>query len=276
MVVQGAGPPAAASGSPPPLVDLLAPPPRAAELRARLHELPSWDLTPRQLCDLEMLASGAFSPLGGFLSRTAAEAVAATMRLPPTAGQQRGALWPIPVTLDVTLATAEAATRAGALVLRDPEGLPLAVLTYEEAWEHDRAREAEAVYGTLDESHPGVHHLLHRTNNVALGGPVEALQLPPHYDFASRRETPRQTRDAFVALGWQRIVAFQTRNPMHRAHFELTLSAAREQEAHLLIHPAVGMTRPGDLDHYTRVRCYQALLGRYPEGLARLALLPLA
>jgi len=248
---------------------------RAAELRGQLRDLPSWELTPRQLCDLEMLATGAFAPLVGFQRRAAAESVAATMRLPARAGSG-GELWPIPVTLDVTAATAEAAARAGSLVLRDPEGLPLAVLAVEEAWEHDREREAEAVYGTLDPTHPGVAHLLHRTNNVALGGAVEALQLPPHYDFVELREGPQETRAAFDRLGWKRVVAFQTRNPMHRAHFELTLRAARERDAHLLIHPAVGMTRPGDLDHYTRVRCYQALLGRYPEGLARLALLPLA
>ena len=240
-----------------------------------MRDLPSWELTPRQLCDLEMLATGAFAPLVGFQRRAAAESVAATMRLPARAGSG-GELWPIPVTLDVTAATAEAAARAGSLVLRDPEGLPLAVLAVEEAWEHDREREAEAVYGTLDPTHPGVAHLLHRTNNVALGGAVEALQLPPHYDFVELREGPQETRAAFDRLGWKRVVAFQTRNPMHRAHFELTLRAARERDAHLLIHPAVGMTRPGDLDHYTRVRCYQALLGRYPEGLARLALLPLA
>jgi sulfate adenylyltransferase len=255
---------------------LLCSPARAAELRARLRELPSWELTPRQLCDLEMLATGAFAPLAGFQARAAAESVAATMRLPEPEGGRTGKLWPIPVTLDVTAEVAAAATRAGALALRDPEGLPLAVLAVEEAWEHDREREAEAVYGTLDPAHPGVAHVLHRTNNVSLGGPVEALQLPPHYDFVELRESPEQTRAAFARLGWTRVVAFQTRNPMHRAHFELTLRAAREREAHLLIHPAVGMTRPGDLDHYTRVRCYQALLGRYPPGLARLALLPLA
>jgi sulfate adenylyltransferase len=264
-----------ATAAPPP-ADLLCGAERAAELRERLRDLPSWELTPRQLCDLEMLASGAFSPLRGFQGRAAAEAVAATMRLPPAAGQAAGTLWPIPVTLDVTAAVAEAAARAGALALRDPEGLPLAVLQVEEAWEHDREREAEAVYGTLDPHHPGVHHLLQRTNNLSLGGRVEVLRLPPHYDFVELRETPAQTRAAFARSGWTRVVAFQTRNPMHRAHFELTSRAARDRDARLLIHPAVGMTRPGDLDHYTRVRCYQALLGRYPPGLARLALLPLA
>ena len=267
----------AAAGSPSaPLVDLLCGPERAAELRARLHDLPSWDLTPRQLCDLEMLASGAFSPLVGFQNRAAVESVTETLRLPATADQPQGTLWPIPITLDVTAEVAEASARAGALVLRDPEGLPLGVLAFEEAWDHDREGEAQAVYGTLDPVHPGVHHLLHRTNNVALAGPLEVLQLPPHYDFAELRETPLQTREAFARLGWRRVVAFQTRNPMHRAHFELTRRAAEEHGAALLIHPAVGMTRPGDLDHYTRVRCYQALLTRYPPELARLALLPLA
>ncbi len=242
------------------LVSLVCAPARAAELRERLHELPSWDLTPRQLCDLEMLADGAFSPLTGFLGRAAAESVAATMRLPAAPGQGEGTLWPIPVTLDVTAATAEAATRAGALVLRDPEGLPLAVLAVVEAWEHDREREAGAVYGTLDPDHPGVHHLLHRTNNVSLAGPVEVLQLPPRYDFVELRETPRQTREAFARLGWTRVVAFQTRNPMHRAHFELTLRAAQQIGGGLLIHPVVGVTMPGDDDHFTRVRCYRALV----------------
>src|SRR6185369_16124219 len=164
--------------------------------------------------------------------RAAAESVAATMRLPARADSSGGELWPIPVTLDVTAAVADAAAKAGSLVLRDPEGLPLAVLAVEEAWEHDREREAEAVYGTLDPTHPGVAHLLHRTNNVALGGAVEALQLPPHYDFVELREGPEETREAFARLGWTRVVAFQTRNPMHRAHFELTLRAARERDAH--------------------------------------------
>ncbi|HVS03838.1 MAG TPA: bifunctional sulfate adenylyltransferase/adenylylsulfate kinase [Thermoanaerobaculia bacterium] len=252
------------------LVDLMAPPQRAEELRVLARDLPSWPLTPRQLCDLEMLLHGAFSPLDGFMGREAAESVCRDLRLPD------GTLWPIPVTLDVEPAVAEAASRHAALVLRDPEGLPLAVLQVEEAFAHDRAAEAEAVYGTLDRHHPGVAHLLDRTNNVAVGGRVEGLRTPPHYDFVALRETPQELRDDFSRRGWRRVLAFQTRNPMHRAHFELTLRAAAEQRASLLVHPVVGMTKPGDLDHYTRVRCYQALMGRYPAGTAKLSLLPLA
>ena len=251
---------------------LLARPERAAELVEALPRLPSWTLTARQFCDLEMLMSGAFAPLDGFLDRRATESVCDSMRLPG------GDLWPIPVTLDVDAATGEAAARAGALVLRDAEGLPLAVQRVAEVWEHDRAAEAERVYGTLDSAHPGVHHLLHRTNNFAVGGPLEGLRTPPHYDFAELRETPAETRADLARRGWRSVVAFQTRNPIHRAHFELTVRAARETGAALLLHPVAGMTRPGDLDHYTRVRCYQALLGRYAEaGVgAKLALLPLA
>jgi sulfate adenylyltransferase len=204
------------------------------------------------------------------MDRRTTAAVVADMRL------LDGTLWPLPVNLDVTPKVAEAASAAGALVLRDAEGLPLAVQQVSEAWEHDRRGEAEAVYGTLDVAHPGVQHLLERTNNVALGGAVEGLRLPPHYDFTALRETPAQVRADFQRRGWRRVVAFQTRNPIHRAHFELTLRAMAETGADLLLHPVVGMTRPGDLDHFTRVRCYQALLGRYPAGAVKLSLLPLA
>jgi len=251
------------------LVDLLAPPERARELAEGARDWPSWDLTPRQLCDLELLMNGAFSPLTGFLGRAEFESVAETMRLAD------GTLWPIPLTLDVT---EEAAARLDGepLVLRDPEGVPLAVLHPEDTWQIDREAKARAVYGTRDEAHPGVAHLFHRVNNVGVGGRIEGIQLPAHYDFPTLRLGPAELRRRFARLGWRRVVAFQTRNPMHRAHFELTLRAARELEANLLIHPAVGMTKPGDVDHYTRVRCYQAILAHYPQHTVELALLPLA
>ncbi len=252
------------------LVDLLVTPEREAELRVEARDLPSWTLTPRQLCDLEMLTTGAFSPLTGFMDRATTEAVVTSKHLPD------GTLWPIPITLDVTEETAAQLAEGDRLVLRDLEGLPLAIIEARDIWRHDREGEAQGVYGTLDRAHPGVAHLLERTNNVAVGGPVEALRLPPHHDFAGLRDTPAVVRRRFEAAGWQRVVAFQTRNPMHRAHFELTRRAAEEHDAKLLIQPVVGLTKPGDLDHYTRVRCYRALLGRYPEGLADLSLLPLA
>ncbi len=249
---------------------LIAAPERLNELRAGSREWPSWTLTPRQICDLELLLCGGFSPLDGFMTRNAFDRVCETMRLPS------GSLWPIPVTLDVTPAAAADLDAGSKLVLRDPEGLALAVLAVEDVREHDRRKEAELVYGTLDQEHPGVAHLYHRTNTVSVGGRIEGIQLPKHYDFPGLRKTPEQLHRRFVQLGWKTAVAFQTRNPMHRAHFELTLRAARQQQANLLIHPVVGLTKPGDLDHYTRVRCYRKILAHYPRHTAELALLPLA
>ena len=152
----------------------------------------------------------------------------------------------------------------------------VAVLHVEDQWKIDREQKAQSVFGTLDRKHPGVAHIFERTNNIAIGGRLEGVELPPHYDFVRLRLTPEQVRRRFSKLGWQRVVAFQTRNPLHRAHFELTLRAARDNGASLLIHPVVGMTKPGDVDHYTRVRCYQALMDRYPANTAMLSLLPLA
>ena len=152
----------------------------------------------------------------------------------------------------------------------------LAVLHVEDIWRPDRKAEAQTVFGTTNSEHPGVAHLLDRTEPVYLGGRLEGLQPVSHYDYKELRHTPAELRAAFAKLGWTKVVAFQTRNPMHRAHQELTLRASKEVEANLLIHPVVGMTKPGDVDHYTRVRCYQALLPRYPQNTAMLSLLPLA
>jgi sulfate adenylyltransferase len=253
------------------LVDLLAAPLRAAELKAASRDWPSWDLTPRQFCDLELLLNGSFSPLRGFLGRADHDSVCSRLRL---AG---GTLWPIPITLDVPRELAARLTAGrGSLALRDAEGVMLAALHVEEAWEPDLEASAQAVYGTTDPRHPGVAYLLERTQPVFLAGRLEGIQLPAHYDFRSLRLTPAELRAEFAREGWRRVVAFQTRNPMHRAHCELTLRAAKEAQASLLIHPTVGMTRPRDLDHYTRVRCYQAVLHRFPQHTVKLALLGLA
>ncbi|MEE2775303.1 MAG: bifunctional sulfate adenylyltransferase/adenylylsulfate kinase [Acidobacteriota bacterium] len=252
------------------LVDLIAGPERTDELKEESREWASWDLTPRQLCDLELLMVGGFSPLRGFMNRADTEAVCSSMRLAD------GTLWPIPITLDLTEEMAEGLSAGDRLALRDPEGVMLASIEIEDIWEHDRRMEAESVYGTTNEEHPGVAHLFQRTNNVAVGGRVEGAQLPAHYDFPNLRRGPARLRRDFELRGWRDIVAFQTRNPMHRAHYELTLRAAKDLEANLLIHPVVGMTKPGDLDHYTRVRCYQEILNYYPRQTALLSLLPLA
>ncbi len=243
---------------------------KAEEIKKASVGWPSWDLTPRQLCDFELLVNGGFAPLTGFMGRADFDSVCGGMRLAD------GTLWPIPITLDVTDEVAAALEPGRPLALRDPEGVMLGVLQVSDLWPLDREAKALAVYGTLDQKHAGVAHLFQRTNNVAVGGRLLGLQLPPQYDFVALRLTPAELRRRFQSLGWRRIVAFQTRNPLHRAHFELTLRAARDLEANLLIHPTVGMTKPGDVDHYTRVRCYQQLLERYPRNTAMLALLPLA
>jgi sulfate adenylyltransferase len=251
------------------LVELVVEAERAEELKRQSRDWPSWDLTPRQLCDLELLANGGFSPLGGFMTRADYEAVLETMRLAD------GTLWTMPITLDIS---AELAARLGPgapLGLRDPEGVLLAVLWIEDIWQPDRQREAELVFGIDSPEHSGVDHL-HRSHSHLVGGTVEALQLPIHYDFRALRFSPAELRAEFSRLGWRGVVAFQTRNPMHRAHVELTMRAALEAEANLLIHPVVGLTNPGDVDHYTRVRAYQAILHHYPRYTAQLSLLPLA
>ncbi len=242
----------------------------AEELKAESRDLPSFTLQPRHLCDLELLLNGGFSPLRGFMGQADYEQVCSDMRLAD------GTLWPMPITLDVDGDTAEAAQAAGRLALRDIEGVMLAVLTVDDVWQPDTAAEAESVFDSLDPDHPGVGHLLHNTARFYMGGSVQGLQLPVHYDFTELRRTPAQLRAEFEAAGWSRVVAFQTRNPMHRAHVELTRRAAVEAEANLLIHPVVGMTKPGDVDHYTRGRVYQHIIKRYPENSAMLAMLPLA
>ena len=252
------------------LRNLLAPPKEAAELKAASRDWPSWDLTARQLCDLELLLNGGFSPLQGFLGRGDYDRVCREMRLAD------GTLWPIPVVLDVSEAFASEVAVGSKVALRDPEGVMLAVITVEDLWRPDRAAEAELVYGTADTHHAGVNFLLDQIGPVYLGGKVEGLQLPHYHDFQYLRHTPGQLRETFRRLGWNRVIAFQTRNPMHQAHFRMTLHAAEECGANLLIHPVVGMTKPGDVDHFCRVRCYQALLPRYPKNLATLSLLPLS
>ena len=243
----------------------------AADTKAASRDFPSWDLTPRQICDLEMLLSGGFSPLTGFMNKGNYENVCSNMRL------SNGLLWPMPITLDVSEAFAKNLKPGSTKVaLRDAEGVMIAILYVEDVWQPDRQAEGKAVFGTTSSAHPGVAYLMNRSNPWYVGGRLEGLQLPSHYDFKSLRLTPAQLRADFANIGWRRIVAFQTRNPMHRAHVELTFRAAKQVEASLLIHPVVGMTKPGDVDYFTRVRCYQLLVGKYPAGTAKLALVPFA
>ena len=242
----------------------------AAAAREAAREYPSWDLTERQLCDIELILNGAFSPLEGFLGQADYESVIADMRL------SSGVLWPIPVTLDVSEKFAAGIRAGDHIALRDLEGVIVATLEISDLWTPDKAAEAAGVFGTTDEKHPAVHYLNHVAHPVYVGGRLSGIEAPMHYDFKHLRDTPAELRARFRKLGWRKVVAFQTRNPIHRAHQELTLRAAREVEANLLIHPVVGMTKPGDVDHYTRVRCYEHILNRYPEQTSMLSLLPLA
>src|SRR5215468_1297647 len=252
------------------LVNLIASPKRASELRGQSREWPSWDLTARQLCDLELLLNGSFSPLRGFMSRADYENTCARMRLAD------GRIWPMPIILDVPAEFASHVGPGSSIALRDSEGVMLAALHVEELWQPDRRAEAVEVYGTTSPLHPGASYLLERTNPWYVGGRLEGIQQPTHYDFRAFRLNPLELRAEFLRLGWRRIVAFQTRNPMHRAHQELTLRAAKEVEANLLIQPSVGMTKPGDVEYYVRVRRYEALLSKYPKDTVKLSLLPLA
>jgi sulfate adenylyltransferase len=253
------------------LVQLIAQPERIAELKSHSKEWPSWDLSARQLCDLELLVTGGFSPLRGFMTRADYEGVCHNMRL------ANGTLWPMPITLDVTEEFAKKLTPGTSKVaLRDPEGVMLAVLNVEEVWQPDRKAEAEAVFASTSPAHPGADYAINKSNPCYVGGKIEATQIPSHCDFRSLRLTPAEVRAEFARVGWRKVVAFQTRNPMHRAHVELAFRAAKQVEANLLIHPVVGMTKPGDVDYYTRVRCYQLLLSKFPQSTAKLSLLPLA
>ena len=253
------------------LVDLYVGPERRVEIKTESKGFPSWDLTPRQLCDLELLLNGGFSPLRGFMRKADYERVCNEMRL------ASGILWPIPITLDVSEDFAKSLTAGRSkIALRDPEGVMLALLHVEELWKPDRREEAQAVFNTTSPTHPGVYHVLNKSNPWYVGGRLEGVQRPSSYDFKTLRLSPSELRQQFARQGWRRIVAFQTRNPMHRAHVELTFCACKQAEASLLIHPAVGLTKPGDVDYFTRVRCYQVVLTKYPRGTAKLSLLPLA
>ncbi len=243
---------------------------RGDEEKIKAKDYKSWDLTQRQICDLDLLMNGAFSPLEGFLDRADYDAVCDTMRL------TSGVLWPMPITLDVSEAFAEGLGAGETIALRDPEGVLLATLEVTDVWRPDLMAEAERVYGTTDDTHPAVAYLKYTTHPVYVGGRVRGVEPPTYYDFKLLRDTPSELRGRFRKLGWRRIVAFQTRNPLHRAHQELTFRAAKESDANLLIQPVVGMTKPGDIDHFTRVRCYEHILEEYPEQTTQLSLLNLA
>ena len=250
------------------LVDLVASPDVADELRAEAGRLPSIQISERAVCDLELLATGGFSPLDRFMSRDDLSSVVDDMR---TAD---GTLFPIPITLPVN---GDAGISLDSrIALRDSTNNLLAVMDVEEAYEWDMEEIARRVYGTLDLRHPIVAEM-HQWGRYNISGPLQVIQLPQRHDFSELRLTPAQTRSALENTGRQNVVAFQTRNPLHRVHEELTKRAAAAVDGVLLLHPVVGLTRLGDVDHYTRVRTYRALTElHYGPDRVLLALLPLA
>jgi sulfate adenylyltransferase len=252
------------------LVNLVVDEERRRLLKDLSFSLPDISLNERQLCDLELLATGVFSPLDGFMTRSDYESVIDRMRL------QDGTLWPLPITLDVSETAVKRLETGQSVTLRDPEGFLLAILHIDDIWPLDREKEARQVYGTTDTHHPGVHYLYHRSGDYGIGGKLEVLSPPLRFDFKQSRLTPREVQGIYKKLGWKRIVGFQTRHPIHRPQFEMTLHAMRQANANLLLMPVVGMTKPGDFDHYTRVRCHKLIGHHYPPDSHILSLLPLA
>ena len=266
------------------LVDLLVPPGVLNDAKARASRLPSVLLSERSVCDLELLASGAFSPLDRFMGQEDHQRVLDEMRL------ANGYIFPIPVTLPVDPGADIHLDQQ--IALRDARNELLAIMTVEEIYEWDRDEVAQNVFGTLDLRHPLVAEM-HRWGKLNICGRLQVLQLLRHYDFRDLRLTPAQVRCQLEQLGCSQfamrnsqcaihnpqlnVVAFQTRNPLHRVHEELTKRAIAEVDGVLLLHPVVGMTKPGDVDHYTRVRTYKTLASRYYNpGHVVLTLLPLA
>ena len=250
------------------LVDLLVKGEEIAGLKAYMNALPSLTLSDRSVYDLELLATGAFSPLDRFMGQADYQRVRGEMRLAD------GHLFPIPVTLPVD--PLQEIHLEKDLALRDSRNELLAVLTVEEIFEWDLAGESQDVFGTQDLRHPIVAEM-HSWGKLNISGRLQVLQLPRRYDFRELRLTPLESRQRLERLGRSQVVAFQTRNPLHRVHEELTKRAIQELDASLLLHPVVGMTKPGDVDYYTRVRTYKALAAKhYQQDRILLALLPLA
>jgi sulfate adenylyltransferase len=252
------------------LVNLILSSEAISEIKNESRDWPSWQLSNRQLCDLELLINGGFSPLTGFLGREDYDSVLSTMRL------KSGHVWTLPITLDVTKEFAEQLKSGAKIALRDPEGVVLASMQVNDIWEADKPAEAKMIYESTDQKHPGVAHLFNDRNSIYIGGKIEGVQLPRHYDFGSLRLTPTETRAEFSRLGWRKVISFQVRNIIHRTRQEFTLRAAKNIGANLFIHPVVERPEPGDLDHYTRIHCYREAMKYYPQPTVMMGLLPLS
>ncbi|MDR3570891.1 MAG: bifunctional sulfate adenylyltransferase/adenylylsulfate kinase [Candidatus Pacebacteria bacterium] len=239
-----------------------------AEQKKELTELPRITLTERQRFDLEQILCGGFAPLTGFLNEKDYNAVVETMHL------ASGDIWPMPIVLDQP---EDHGRKIGdRLILCDTYGNPIAFFTVESIYTPDKKKEARLVFGTEDLAHPGVKYLMQDTGAVYIGGPVELINYSPVHDFKELRRRPAELKEFFKQKGWSKIVAFQTRNPMHRAHYELVTRAAKEHGANILVHPTVGLTKEGDIDYVSRVRAYKRLVSGRMGDYAVLSLLPIA
>jgi len=249
------------------LVDLVVPSEEHEEIRARAGALPRIKLSQRTLCDLEILATGGFSPLTSFFNREDYVRVCEEMRL------STGQLFPIPITFSVDPSAGVRLDHE--VTLTDAYDNALAIMRVDEIYERDLRREAQLVCGTTDPRHPLVAEM-QSWGKLNIAGRLLVFALPRHFDFADLRLSPFEVRESLSAIGRRNVVAFQTRNPLHRAHEELTKRSADEVNGTLLLHPVVGMTKPGDIDHYTRARSYKALADHYEPDRMVLALIPLA
>ena len=250
------------------LVNLVVEGKEREELIARASKLPSIKITMRNLCDLELIASGGFSPLTTFMGKADYERVLHEMRLAD------GTMWPLPITL--TADPKELPAVGEEIVLRNANNDVVAIMQLDEVYHWDAETEAALAYGSTDSKHPMVSEMA-RWNKVCISGPMKVVNMPKYHDFKELRRTPAQVRAILEEMGHENVVAFQTRNPLHRIHEELTKRAAAQVNGSLIIHPVVGMTKPGDVDHYTRVRIYKALVDNYyDQKNTLLSLLPLA
>ena len=244
----------------------------AKQLKVAAANYPAISLTQRQICDLELLMNGAYSPLKGFMNKDDYDSVIDTMHL------SNGLLWPMPITFDVSSAFVDKhkINQDSKIALQDGEGFMLAVLSVQTVWKADKTKEAKKVYGTTSADHPGVEYLFDRTQDMYVGGSIQGVQLPEYYVFGAYRRTPLQQREFFTKKGWRKVIAYQTSKIIHRLQTELLLNAAKAYQAHILIHPTIGSTKPGDTHYYTRIHCYEAVLKQFPEQIATLSIMPLS
>jgi len=242
----------------------------ATEEKAKARDYLSWDLTPQQLCDVELLLNGGFSPLEGFMGRADYECVVDKMRLVD------GTLWPVPVTLEVSESFAQQLKTGASIALRDATGVLIAIMEISDLWLPGKTYETDKCEPAGKNTLSGWNYEHPQAGSICVGGKLKGFEPPGHYDFSRHRNSPAELRALFRKMGWNRIVALQTIGPMHRAHVESAYRVAEQVQANLLIQPVVGEVKPGDNNHYSRVRCYEHIIKESPEQMMTLSLLPLA